>query len=252
MKNKLLLLLFLLICFLKVDAQQFYRIKADFSSKEKLSNGSYRLTVGQVYYDKIYQKWVYKIRFPEVQTIVIQDTIQYIIGKDGLIQNQQKFFGLNEFSIFHLSLSNKLSDFGMSVGKTKDIYTISKIEKEADGRILTTWDVKEKKLLKYLGRIEMANDHKKLDAIAFYDNKGKLLSNRFFKDYVNIKGVEFPQQDTQISYNSNNTKTIQVTSYKNIIIDQDDEDDIYRYRIPITKSINTKKQSATGSKPKGN
>lgn len=246
-------LVFLLVfTFVSSFAQQFYRIRADFSSKEKLANGSYRLTVGKVYYDKIYQKWVYKITFPEVQTIVIQDTTQYRIGKDGLLIDQQQVFGTNEFSIFHLALSSKLSDFGLSVGKGASIYKVTKIEKEATGRVVTTWNVTDQRLIKYLGKIEMANNNKRLDAIAFYDTKGKLLSNRFFKNYINVKGVEFPQEDTQISYLEDNKKALQITTYKNILIDQDDEDEIYRYRIPITKSAASKKQPAKSSKPKGN
>jgi len=91
--------------------------------------------------------------------------------------------------------------------------------------------------MKILGKIKMANVNKRLDAIAFYDIQDKLLSQQFFKDYVNVKGVEFPRQVTQISYNSDGTQNLQQTTYKNIIIDQDDENDMYNYPIPVAKPL---------------
>lgn len=79
----------------------------------------------------------------------------------------------------------------------------------------------------------MANIDKKLDAIAFYDVSDKLLSQQFFKDYVNVKGVVFPRQVTQISYNTDGTQNIQQTTYKNITIDENGEDNIYNHPIPL-------------------
>jgi len=140
---------------------------------------------------------------------------------------------MNEFSIFHLSLSGKLADYGINSGKSNGIYKVSKVEKEADGRIVTTWSVTEKRLTKILGKIKMANINKRLDAIAFYDIQDKLLSQQFFKDYTNVKGVEFPRQVTQISYNSDGSQNIQQTTYKNITIDADGEDNMYTYTIPV-------------------
>ena len=112
-----------------------------------------------------------------------------------------------------------------------------KVEKEKDGRVVTTWSVTEKRLMKTLGKIKMANVNKRLDAIAFYDFNDKLLSQQFFKDYVNINGVEFPRQVTQISNNTDSTQNIQQTTYKNIIIDQEDENNMYNYAIPATKPL---------------
>ena len=91
--------------------------------------------------------------------------------------------------------------------------------------------------MKTLGKIKMANINKRLDAIAFYDTNDKLLSQQFFKDYVNINGVEFPRQVTQISNNTDSTQNIQQTTYKNIIIDQEDENNMYNYAIPTAKPL---------------
>ena len=119
-------------------AQQFYRIKADVSIKDKLANGTYRLTVGKAYYDKPSLKLIYKLNFPQEETIVIKDTTLHKIGKDGILISSQNVMIMNEFSIFHLSLAGKLADYGINSGKANGIYKVSKVEKEADGRIITT------------------------------------------------------------------------------------------------------------------
>jgi hypothetical protein len=234
--KKLLFIIFLGF-HLVSSAQQFYRIKSDVSIKDKLANGTYRLTVGKVYYDKPSLKLIYKLHFPQEETIIIQDTTLYKVGKDGALMSSQNVMVVNEFSIFHLSLSGKLADYGINSGKAAGIYKISKVEKEKDGRIVTTWTVTDKRLMKSLGKIKMANINKKLDAIAFYDTNDKLLSQQFFKDYVNINGVEFPKQVTQISNNADGTQNIQQSTYKNIVIDQEDENSMYNFRIPTAKSL---------------
>ncbi|CAH0996892.1 hypothetical protein EMA8858_03027 [Emticicia aquatica] len=231
--KKIFLLLFFVV--FTSQAQQFYRIKADVSIKDKLSNGSFRLTVGKVYYDKTNLKVVYKLTFPQQETIIIKDTTLFKISKDSVIS--QTVMAANEFSIFHLSLSGKLADYGINAGNAAKIYKISKVEKDKDGRVITTWSVVEKQLMETLGKIKMANVNKRLDAIAFYDVNEKLLSQQFFKEYANINGVEFPKQVTQISYNTDGTQNIQQTTYKNIIIDQEDENSIYNYPIPTIKPL---------------
>jgi hypothetical protein len=233
-KNIVLLFIFCVLGIHLSNAQQFYRIKSDVSIKDKLSNGSYRLTVGKVYYDKTSLKVIYKLTFPQKETIIIKDTTLYKITKDSV--STQTVLASNEFSIFHLSLSGKLADYGLNSGNVAKIYKISKVEKDKDGRVITTWSVVEKQLMKTLGKIKMANVNKKLDAIAFYDANEKLLSQQFFKEYSNFNGVEFPKQVTQISYNSDGTQNIQQTTYKNIIIDQEDENESYNYPIPVIKS----------------
>ncbi|MBA4851915.1 hypothetical protein [Emticicia sp. BO119] len=230
--KKLAFLIFL-FSFQYSFGQEFFRLKADVSIKDKLSTGAYRLTVGKVYYDKPTMGLVYKLHFPQEETIIIKDTTLYRLNKKDSLLASQTVTIMNEFSIFHLSLSGKLADYGINSGKVTGVYKIEKVEKDANGRVITTWKVVEKRLLKILGKIKMANIDKKLDAIAFYDVSDKLLSQQFFKDYVNVKGVVFPQQVTQISYNSDGTQNIQQTTYKNIVIDENGEDTIYNHSIPV-------------------
>lgn len=230
---KKLIFLSFLFSFQITFGQEFFRLKADVSIKDKLSTGTYRLTVGKVYYDKPSLGLIYKLHFPQEETIIIKDTTLYRLDKKDSLLAVQNVTIMNEFSIFHLSLSGKLTDYGINSGKVSGIYKIEKIEKDANGRVITTWKVMEKRLVKILGKIKMANIDKKLDAIAFYDVSDKLLSQQFFKDYVNIKGLVFPKQVTQISYNSDGTQNIQQTTYKNIVIDENGEDNIYNHSLPV-------------------
>ena len=230
--KKLAFLVFLL-SFQFSFGQEFFRLKAEVSIKDKLSTGTYRLTVGKVYYDKPTMSLIYKLHFPQAETIIIKDTTLYRLDKKDSLLASQTVTIMNEFSIFHLALSGKLADYGINSGKINGVYKIEKVEKDANGRVITTWKVVEKRLLKILGKIKMANIDKKLDAIAFYDVSDKLLSQQFFKDYVNVKGVVFPKQVTQISYNSDGTQNIQQTTYKNITIDENGEDNIYNHPIPV-------------------
>lgn len=233
--KKYLLLIATLMYFVPSYSQQFYRVRADISVKEKLPNGSYRLTVGKAYYDKVYQKLVYRLTFPDKETLVMQDTTMFQIDKNNKLKSTSRTMVVGEFTIFHLALTGKLANYGLAK-QDNNLYKILKVEKQ-DNRIITTWTPKEESFKKYMGNIIMANIGKRLDGIVFYDEKGKIVSKQYFKNYVNVKGVEFPLEVTQINYRTDGKSAIQQTTYKNIVIDQNDEDEIYRYRVPITKSL---------------
>lgn len=57
--NRIILIFNIIVCsIISSKGQQFYRFKAETSIKDKLSDGSFRLTMGKVYYDKLYKKIV--------------------------------------------------------------------------------------------------------------------------------------------------------------------------------------------------
>jgi hypothetical protein len=230
--KKIFILIFILTN--SLFAQKNYRVKADISIKDKLSNGKLRLTVGKVYYDKIYGKIVYQLRFPRKETLVVQDTSIFQIDENGKFLGSKGTPMLPEFTIFHMALTNRLSDYGLNDGT--NFYKVSKVEKEEDA-IITTWMPSDPSLNKYLGKIMMKNVKKRLEVILFYGPKGDLLSKQFFQDYTNVKGIEFPRSVTQLSYSvkDKNKENIQQTTYQNIVIDEAEQDEIYRYKIPIRK-----------------
>lgn len=188
-----------------------------------------------------YIKKLLKLNFPKNETIVVQDTTMYTINNKNVIENTNKTILIPEFTAFHLALTGKLSDYGLKPKlNEKSVYKIGKIEKKENG-VLTTWVPTEENYKKVFGNIEMLNVNKRLDAMLFYNSKGKLVSRQFFKKYVNVKGVEFPTEVTMISYGEKGEQNIQLTTYKNVVIDQNNEDEIYRYKLPITRSTINKK-----------
>lgn len=247
--KSILLFFGLLFSIFPSKAQQFYRIKADVSIKEKLPNGTSRLSVGKVYFDKLYGKIVYKFTFPVAETIVVQDTTIYRISTDNKLLQVQKALILPEFTIFHLALTNRLSDFGLK-NASYELYKMSNVEKK-EGKVITTWVPNDPSLNKYLGKLLMSNQNKRLDALAVYGPDGTLLSRQFFKNYVNVKGVEFPTQVTQLTYSiqQNGGNTIQQTTYSSVQVDQANEDDIYRHPVPLSQlPALLKKQAAARPK----
>lgn len=221
--------------------QQFYRFKADVSIKDKLSNGTYRLTMGKIYYDKIYKKIVYKLIFPKKETMVVQDTTMFSINDKNMVVGTTRTFLIPEFTAFHLALTGQLSDYGLKPkNNEKSIYKIGKVEKTTNG-VITTWIPSEDQYKKVFGNIRMQTVNKRLDAMVFYNAKGVLVSQQYFKKYVNVKGVEFPTEVTMVSIGEKGEKNIQMTTYKNVTIDQNNEDEMYRYKIPISKSAAAKK-----------
>lgn len=226
---------------LSVQAQQFYRFKGEVSIKDKLADGSFRLTMGKVYYDKIYKKIVYQLKFPKLETLVIQDTSMYTINEKNLIINSQRTVLIPDFTIFHLALTGKLGDYGLKPKPDeKPVYKITKVEKTDKG-ITSTWTPIDARMKKVFGDIKMLNVNKQLDAMIFYNGKGRIVSQQYFKKYVVIKGISFPTEVTMIAFNEKNEKTIQLSTYKNIKIDDENENEIYRYKLPITRSAAAKK-----------
>ena len=226
-------LLFFLLTF-PVFSQQFYRFNADVSIKDKLSDGTYRLTMGKVYYDKIYKKIVYQLKFPRQETVIAQDTTLYTLDKDGKLASTTRTVLVPEFTVFHLALTGRLADYGLKAVEEKPIYKIGKVEKTKEG-VLTTWVPADDRFKKVFGNVQMHNVNKRLDAMVFFDKENKVVSRQYFKKYTTLKGISFPQEVTMISYLPEGKQNIQLTTYKNVIIDQSTEDEIYRYRIPVAK-----------------
>jgi hypothetical protein len=220
------MILFILVinCPSILYSQQFFRIKAEFSIKSKGIDGSQQLTMGTVYYDKTSKKIVYITKFPEKEIWVSSDTVMYKIA-DNKVIIRQKIPAIAEFTIFHLSLNGQLADFGLK----NSTFKMDKVEKDKD-LIITTW-LPPDQFKKFIGKIMISNKEKKLQGIIFFNSKGEILTKQFFSKYINVKGFEFPGEIAQISY-LNGKEGYEMTTYKNIIINDFKEDHIYNYSIP--------------------
>ncbi len=217
-------LLFLLLFPHLLIAQQFFRVKADFSIKSKLTNGSGQLTMGTVFYDKTTKKIVYRNRFPEKETWVSVDSFMYKIVNENVI-SKQNIPSLAEFTVFHLALNGNLADYGLK----NTSFTVEKVEKEK-GQVITTWKPSPK-LSKAVGKIMVSQKDKCLNGIVFFNPKGEIITKQFFNKYQNFNGLQFPCETIQITY-VNGKEAYQMATYSNIVVNDFKDDDIYNFVIP--------------------
>lgn len=207
-----------------VRAQKFFRMKGEFSIKAKGANGKEQLTMGHFYYDRNFKKLVYINFFPAKEAWVSVDTNVYRIVSNKVL-SRQTAPPISEFSIFHLALNSQLSNYGFKNTALK----IEKVER-VDDMVITTW-VPPAKAAQLFGKIKTSTRGNKLYGIVFLDTKSNVLKKQFFNDYKNISGLEFPCEIVDITY-IGGKENYQVTTYKNIVLDDLTEGNIYNYTIP--------------------
>lgn len=225
MQKLLLCLIFLSFVNLLANAQQHYRIKSDFSIKENLPDGTSNLTMGTVYFDKNNKKIVYSISFPTKTLQVLTDSFFYEL-KANKLSEKKKATNLLQFSIFNLALSSNLSNYGLN---TNGIFKLTDVSKE-DSLVISTWEPSTAKLKELTGKVLISQKRRLLYGLVFFDNKNNVLSKQFFTEYINVKGLNFPSQITQINY-INGKEYYKVTTYKNIVVNATNENEIYKYNI---------------------
>ncbi|MDO6438841.1 hypothetical protein Q4534_15560 [Cyclobacterium sp. 1_MG-2023] len=181
--------------------------------------------MGKVYYDLSAEKIIYDISFPEPETWVLKDTTLYRFQSSELLGKTSSFVIPNS-SFFHFTLSGQLANFGLK----NSGYTIIDVAKKEE-QILTTWEPQEERVKSSLGKVVMSNLDKKLQAIVFYNPDNDLLSKQFYKNYINVSGCEVPTEITQINYHEKG-QNYQVTSYKNVVINEKGNEIIYDYKLP--------------------
>jgi hypothetical protein len=225
--NFILVLLLLTCLSLPVTGQKFFRIKGEFSIKAKAADGKSQLNIGSFYYDRNFKKLVYITRFPKKETWVSIDTSVYHLVNNKVV-GRQSAPPIAEFSMFHLALNSQLSNYGFRNSALK----IEKVEKDGD-MVITTWAPPEK-ASKVFGKIKTSTKNSRLYGIVFLNTENKVLKKQFFNEYKNINGLEFPHEVIDITY-INDKENYQVTTYKNIVIDDLTEGSIYNYIIPGLK-----------------
>lgn len=207
-----------------MEPQLFFRIKTDFMIKAKSPTGEQRLTVGKIYYDKNIKQIVYNISFPEKEIWVQRDTILYKIVNSKVIGKQRIPPGI-EFSIYNLVLNGNLNDYGLK--KTK--FKIKNVEK-SDNNIISTWEPPVE-FKKYLGDILLSIVDQQLNGIVFKNNAGEVVSRQFFRNYIKVNGLSFPQEIYRENY-IKGQKDIELTTFTNILINDLSGDNTYDFKIP--------------------
>jgi hypothetical protein len=219
--------IFLLLFFTthpQVDPDFFFRISTDFTIKAKTPTGEQQLTIGELFYDKNIKQIVYRVSFPEKEIWVQKDTVLYKIVDSKVISRQSIPAGI-ELSIYNLVLNGNLSDYGLK----KMRFKIKNVEK-SEGSVISTWEPPAE-LKKYLGDILISNVNQQLNGIVFKDNAGEVVARQFFRNYVKVKGLSFPQEIIKENY-INGQKIYELTTFSNILINDLSRDNIYNYKIP--------------------
>jgi hypothetical protein len=202
----------------------YYRVRAEFSVKEKSSDGRSSLTMGTVYYDKARKRIVYDVLFPEKEMWLFTDSVMYTI-KDGITKKQPIVQGYIDFSIFNLSLNNNLKDYGLK----NSIYELGKVTADED-MVISLW-VPKKEYVKVVGDVKVSIRGNQLYGVLVYDAAKKRIGKQVFSDYIKIGGFEFPGEIINFTYLENGEEIKQITNYKNVKINNWDEDYFYNYNV---------------------
>lgn len=203
-------------------SQSSFRITGNYSIKSKTDSADL-LVMGKFYYDSYLKKIVHANYFPSKETWVTHDTTIYkFVGVD--LESRNKIPPISSNSLYALALENKLSDYGLG----QSMYKRVKVETKND-MVISTWEPQQ--FDKFFGNIVLSNKNKQLNAIIFYSAKGEILKKQFFENYENIRGVLFPTKVVEITY-LNNKEYFKVSTYKDIIIDDLREDNMYDYPLP--------------------
>lgn len=218
-----------------LQAQYYFRMKADISIKEVSYDGINRIVLGKVYYDIHHKKIVYDITFPEKERWVLSDTSYYLFKDDILVERNLSVI-FPEFSIFHLALEGHLEDYGL---QDHPVIKVKDIEKTEDGIIRTLRPTAE--YTDNIGPIKLLTKDRQLKATLFYNVSERLMSRQFFEDYTVIKGVQIPQKIVQFLYPNPEFHDTEIdedqysliqTTLSNIQINRTDEEFLYNYPIP--------------------
>lgn len=209
---------------ISLQAQLHYRLKADFSIKETLSKDEVRLTTGVMSYDLSLNKLIYHVKFPEVTTIVIQDSLMQTLHANGDLSealNQQD----NRFSIFALSLQGQLADFGLkTVG-----FVLEEVTTEGES-VISRW-VPPAELEKLMGPIILSHRKKVLEGVVFLEPDGSIRGKQFFRDYQQIDNLSFPMKIIQVS-ERDGEEYYKVTEFKNVVVNEQGNHEVYDFSIP--------------------
>ena len=117
----------------KIYAQEYFKITADITVKERFSENQFSLIKGSIEYNKFTDKTVLNFTFPEKEKIILtKDSITRIYK--GKITYRVKANPIYEYSIFRLFLNGNLKNYGLQ----KSLYKITDINKKENGSIYTT------------------------------------------------------------------------------------------------------------------
>jgi hypothetical protein len=155
---------------------------------------------------------------------VQKDSILYKIVNSKVI-GKQSIPTIIEFSIYNLVLNGNLVNYGLKDSKFK----IKKVEKQ-EGNVISTWEPPPD-LKKLFGDVLLSNVNQQLNGIVLKNIAGEIVSRQFFRNYIKIKGLSFPQEIIKENY-INGQKAYELTTFSNILINDISGENKYDYKIP--------------------
>jgi len=216
--------IFLYLISVELFSQEFFRIEAEYSIKENSSADSPMLNMGKGYFDINNRTLLFDTKFPEKEIVLMNDSLMLKIKNDEVVEviHSQNFI---DFTIFSLILNGKLPYFGLKNTR----YALTNIEKD-QGMVITTWEppdeVKELK-----GKMLLSQIDKQLYGLISFDGNNKMISKQFFEEYITLDGINVPTRVTQFFYKGMEEK-IKLTTYKNIKINNLENEEYYNYKLP--------------------
>jgi hypothetical protein len=229
-KLKKYLFIPLLVYCTTVSAQSFFRFRADFSIKEKMSGASQgQLVTGTLFYDKNVQKINHQVAFPARGNWLVVDTLLYECSADSLL-SVQTIAPYSQFSIYRLILDQQMSDFGLS----KNGYTMTSVTGDSTGTT-AVWSPPNR-MKDQLGKIVVYSKSKQVEGIAFFDAKSVLRAKFYLKDYTIVEDLAIPSKIIQIVYTeADNQEYLRIIQFSHIIIDENGSDDQYNPQLPAAR-----------------
>ena len=208
--------------------QAYQRISGEFLIKGKNADGTYQLSKGRFYYDRRSEKLALRLSFPYRELYVFHDTALYrFTDSNGqwVFQRRTRSPFLPKLSPYGLLLEGKMSDFGLE----KLGFKVSKVERQ-DSLVISTWDPPWL-ARKLLGKVRVATHKGRLFGVIFYTPDDSVRVKQFYEDYRPIKGLYFPHRIVQFAYQAGK-ETIQVTTYRHVVIDEKGHDRWYDFQLP--------------------
>lgn len=193
------------------------RIEAEYSIKEVSFNGSQSLIMGKVFYDLNTQTLIHSQSFPERRLIIFKDTSAYQIKGDSIYRTSSSSMTV-EFSIYHLVLSNEITDFGLS-GLGFEMVDVD----DQMGKVISKWQHASSKS----GHVAITQDQGLVDGVLFYDGTGEAVVKQYFKEYADVGRFSFPGKIYEV-INTPGGVNKKITAHKNVKVDDfEDESDFY-------------------------
>lgn len=215
-----LILIFFTSFVYNANSQSPFRVKADFSIKERSSDSNKGLLiVGKVLYDKNHDKLIYNITFPTKELWVFHDTLMYKINNDTIL-SKSKVLPFTSYSYFRLLLDQQLNDFGLSKGGYSPINV-----QQAEDQIVTTWQAPEQ-IRDFIGQIKTTLREGLLYTISINNTEAVEIGKQYFVDYNNVNGLPIPHKIVQANYGEE-VQIKRILTFRNIIINDLDENDTY-------------------------